>query len=135
MISQELDILEDWCYEAIYSQLANLIQQAKGLALQLHSCIVDIDNIDMAMGTMMEQGPVLIIPFQAQMVMLIKNSKGKVVEGDLETVLQMLFVWMLCQGRAKPLCGRAAPGHLRLQHKAGPLSTVAMPGPSGIDAH
>ena len=69
------------------------------MALQLHSCIVDIDNIDMAMGTMMEQGPVLIIPFQAQMVMLIKNSKGKVVEGDLETVLQMLFVWMLCQDK------------------------------------
>lgn len=101
MISQELDILKDWCYEAIYSQLANLIQQAKGLALQLHSCIVDTDNIDMAMGTMMEQGPVLIIPFQAQMVMLIKNSKGKVVEDDLETVLQMLYVWTLCQDKDK----------------------------------
>ena len=79
MISQELDILKDWCYEAVYSQLAKLIQQAKGLALQLHSRIVDTDNIDMAMGMIMEQGSVLIITFQAQMVMVIKNSKGKVV--------------------------------------------------------
>ncbi|KAI4531666.1 hypothetical protein MG293_018180 [Ovis ammon polii] len=78
MISQELDILKDWCYEAVYSQLAKLIQQAKGLALQLHSHIVDTD-IDMAMGMIMEQGTVLIITFQAQMVMVIKNSKGKVV--------------------------------------------------------
>lgn len=31
---------------------------------------------------MMEQGPVLIITFQAQIVMVIKNQKGEVVEGD-----------------------------------------------------
>lgn len=34
------------------------------------------------MGKMMEQGPVLIITFQAQLVMVIKNPKGEVVEGD-----------------------------------------------------
>lgn len=30
----------------------------------------------------MEQGPVLIITFQAQVVMVIKNQSGEVVEGD-----------------------------------------------------
>lgn len=30
----------------------------------------------------MEQGPVLIITFQAQVVMVIKNQTGEVVEGD-----------------------------------------------------
>lgn len=39
--------------------------------------------LQLAMGKMMEQGPVLIITFQAQMVMVIKNPKGVgVVEGD-----------------------------------------------------
>uniref|UniRef100_A0A803V374 Mitochondrial import inner membrane translocase subunit TIM44 n=1 Tax=Ficedula albicollis TaxID=59894 RepID=A0A803V374_FICAL len=82
LISGELDILKDWCYEATYSQLAHPIQQAKALGLQFHSRILDIDNIDLAMGKMMEQGPVLIITFQAQVVMVIKNHKGDVVEGD-----------------------------------------------------
>lgn len=36
----------------------------------------------LAMGKMMDQGPVLIITFQAQLVMVIKNTKGEVVEGD-----------------------------------------------------
>ncbi|KAF2982069.1 hypothetical protein EK904_013534, partial [Melospiza melodia maxima] len=36
LISGELDILKDWCYEA----------QAKALGLQFHSRILDIDNID-----------------------------------------------------------------------------------------
>uniref|UniRef100_A0A6I8NT76 Mitochondrial import inner membrane translocase subunit TIM44 n=1 Tax=Ornithorhynchus anatinus TaxID=9258 RepID=A0A6I8NT76_ORNAN len=82
MIAGELDILKDWCYEATYSQLAHPIQQAKAMGLQFHSRILDIDNIDLAMGKMMEQGPVLIITFQAQLVMVIKNPKGEVVEGD-----------------------------------------------------
>ncbi|XP_053905970.1 mitochondrial import inner membrane translocase subunit TIM44 [Cuculus canorus] len=97
MISGELDILKDWCYEATYSQLAHPIQQARAMGLQFHSRILDIDNIDLAMGKMMEQGPVLIITFQAQVVMVIKNQQGEVVEGDPDKVLRMLYVWALCR--------------------------------------
>uniref|UniRef100_A0AAY4E6Y4 Mitochondrial import inner membrane translocase subunit TIM44 n=1 Tax=Denticeps clupeoides TaxID=299321 RepID=A0AAY4E6Y4_9TELE len=97
MIRGELEVLKDWCYEATYSQLAHPIQQAKALGLQFHSRILDIDNIDLAMGKMMEQGPVLIITFQAQMVMVIRNTKGEVVEGDPEKVLRMMYVWALCR--------------------------------------
>ncbi|XP_058137885.1 mitochondrial import inner membrane translocase subunit TIM44 [Dasypus novemcinctus] len=97
MIAGELDILKDWCYEATYSQLAHPIQQAKALGLQFHSRILDIDNIDLAMGKMMEQGPVLIITFQAQLVMVVKNPNGEVVEGDPDKVLRMLYVWALCR--------------------------------------
>ncbi|XP_016362914.1 mitochondrial import inner membrane translocase subunit TIM44-like isoform X3 [Sinocyclocheilus anshuiensis] len=82
MIQGELEVLKDWCYEATYSRLAHPIQQAKAMGLQFHSKILDIDNIDLAMGKMMEQGPVLIITFQAQLVMVIRNVKGEVVEGD-----------------------------------------------------
>ncbi|NWT75142.1 TIM44 translocase, partial [Prunella himalayana] len=78
-------------------QLAHPIQQAKALGLQFHSRILDIDNIDLAMGKMMEQGPVLIITFQAQVVMVIKNHQGEVVEGDPDKVLRMLYVWALCR--------------------------------------
>ena len=38
--------------------------------------------LQLAMGKMMDQGPVLIITFQAQLVMVIRNPKGEVVEGD-----------------------------------------------------
>ncbi|XP_038571781.1 mitochondrial import inner membrane translocase subunit TIM44 isoform X2 [Micropterus salmoides] len=82
MIRGELDVLKDWCYEATYSQLAHPIQQAKAMGLKFHSKILDIDNIDLAMGKIMDQGPVLIITFQAQLVMVIQNTKGEVVEGD-----------------------------------------------------
>ncbi|XP_031720103.1 mitochondrial import inner membrane translocase subunit TIM44 isoform X3 [Anarrhichthys ocellatus] len=97
MIRGELVVLKDWCYEATYSQLAHPIQQAKAMGLHFHSKILDIDNIDLAMGKMMDQGPVLIITFQAQLVMVIRNTKGEVVEGDPEKVLRMMYVWALCR--------------------------------------
>ncbi|XP_008331944.1 mitochondrial import inner membrane translocase subunit TIM44-like isoform X1 [Cynoglossus semilaevis] len=97
MIRGELEVLKDWCYEATYSQLAHPIQQAKALGLLFQSKILDIDNIDLAMGKMMEQGPVLIITFQAQVVMVIRSAKGDVVEGDPEKVMRMMYVWALCR--------------------------------------
>uniref|UniRef100_A0A674DB37 Mitochondrial import inner membrane translocase subunit TIM44 n=1 Tax=Salmo trutta TaxID=8032 RepID=A0A674DB37_SALTR len=73
------------------------LSYAKAMGLQFHSKILDIDNIDLAMGKMMEQGPVLIITFQAQLVMVIRNTKGDVIEGDPDKVLRMMYVWALCR--------------------------------------
>uniref|UniRef100_A0A1A8LU64 Mitochondrial import inner membrane translocase subunit TIM44 n=2 Tax=Nothobranchius TaxID=28779 RepID=A0A1A8LU64_9TELE len=97
MIRGELDVLKDWCYEATYSQLAHPIQQAKALGLLFQSKVLDIDNIDLAMGKMMDQGPVLIITFQAQVVMVIRSPKGDIVEGNPEKVMRMMYVWALCR--------------------------------------
>ncbi|CAL8268746.1 unnamed protein product [Arctogadus glacialis] len=97
MIRGELEVLRDWCYEATYSQLAHPIQQAKAMGLQFHSKILDIDSIDLPMGKMMEQGPVLIITFQAQMVLVVRNPRGDVVEGDPDKVQRIMYVWALCR--------------------------------------
>uniref|UniRef100_A0A3B5A4G9 Mitochondrial import inner membrane translocase subunit TIM44 n=1 Tax=Stegastes partitus TaxID=144197 RepID=A0A3B5A4G9_9TELE len=80
-----------------YSQLAHPIQQARALGLLFQSKILDIDNIDLAMGKIMDQGPVLIITFQAQVVMVIRSPKGDIVEGDPEKVMRMMYVWALCR--------------------------------------
>lgn len=96
MIFGEFDIFKDWCYEVIYSQLVYFIQQVKVLGFQFYFCILDIDNVDLVMGKMMEQGLVLIIIFQVQLVMVVRNFKGEVVEGDLDKVLWMLYVWVFC---------------------------------------
>ncbi|XP_076847494.1 mitochondrial import inner membrane translocase subunit TIM44-like [Brachyhypopomus gauderio] len=46
LIRGELEILKDWCYKAVYSQVSHPIKQAIGMGLQLHSKVLDIDNID-----------------------------------------------------------------------------------------
>nr|XP_023396299.1 mitochondrial import inner membrane translocase subunit TIM44 [Loxodonta africana] len=128
MIAGELDILKDWCYEAVsaFSFLGLKRKHSlEEIPLGSHGCLsadglyrswgstsrgqqeragalseaahLLAPSLQLAMGKMMEQGPVLIITFQAQLVMVIKNPKGEVVEGDPDKVLRMLYVWALCR--------------------------------------
>ena len=49
------------------------------------------------MGKVMEQGPVLIITFQAQQIMCVRDKYNKVIEGDPEKVMRVNYVWVLCR--------------------------------------
>ncbi|XP_038078665.1 mitochondrial import inner membrane translocase subunit TIM44-like [Patiria miniata] len=97
MIRGELEVLKDWCYEAPYSQLATPIKQAKALGYIFDNKVLDIDNLDLSMGKMMEQGPVLVISFTAQQLLVVRNGKGEVVEGDPDKVMRVTYVWVLCR--------------------------------------
>ena len=43
--------------------------------------------IQIIAGKIMEQGPVLVINFNAQQIMVVRDAKGKVVEGDPVSLL------------------------------------------------
>lgn len=38
--------------------------------------------MDLAAAKVLEQGPVLVISFQTQSIMVVRDKSGKVVEGD-----------------------------------------------------
>ncbi|XP_046749161.1 mitochondrial import inner membrane translocase subunit TIM44 isoform X4 [Diprion similis] len=97
MVRGDLDILKDWCHEAPYNLISQPLTQAKKLGYYLDSKILDIDNVDLAMGKVMEQGPVLIITFQSQQIMCVRNAKNEVIEGDPEKVMRVNYVWVLCR--------------------------------------
>lgn len=44
--------------------------------------------LQLAAGKMMEQGPVLVIMFQSQQIIVVKDQKGNVVEGDPVSTLK-----------------------------------------------
>lgn len=97
MIRGDLEILKDWCFESTYNVIATPIAQAQKAGFFLDSKILDIENVDLVMGKVMEQGPVLIITFQTQQIMCVRDSKGTVVEGDPEKVMRCNYVWVLCR--------------------------------------
>jgi len=97
----DLDILEDWCYEAPFNVLATPLRQAKQMGYVLDSRVLDIDSLDLAMGKMMEQGPVLVITFNSQQIMCVRDSSGKVVEGSSEKVMRVAYVWVLCRDQTE----------------------------------
>lgn len=98
MVRGDLEILKDWCFESTFNIISTPISQAIKAGLYLDSKILDIENIDLAMGKVMEQGPVLIVTFQAQQIMCVRErSSNKVVEGDPEKVMRVNYVWVLCR--------------------------------------
>ncbi|EDV93070.1 mitochondrial import inner membrane translocase subunit TIM44 isoform X1 [Drosophila grimshawi] len=99
IVRGDLEILKDWCFESTYNIIATPITQAKKSGLYLDSKILDIENIELAMGKVMEQGPVLIITFQAQQIMCVRDQKAQVVEGDPDKVMRVHYVWVLCRDR------------------------------------
>lgn len=58
---------------------------------------MDIDNVDLVMGKVMEQGPVLIISFTSQQVMVVRDVQGNIVEGDPNKIMRVNYVWVLCR--------------------------------------
>lgn len=97
MVRGNLEILKDWCFESCYNIIATPIAAAQKIGYYLDSKILDIENVDLAMGKVMEQGPVLIITFQAQQIMCVKDRDSKIVEGDPEKVMRVNYVWVLCR--------------------------------------
>lgn len=97
MVRGNLEILKDWCFESCYNVIATPIAAAQKIGYFLDSKILDIENVDIAMGKVMEQGPVLIITFQAQQIMCVRDKDNKIVEGDPEKVMRVNYVWVLCR--------------------------------------
>ncbi|XP_054160516.1 mitochondrial import inner membrane translocase subunit TIM44-like [Oppia nitens] len=97
MIRPDLGILKDWLHEAPYNQLAQPILQAQQMGYKFESRVLDLENVDLAMGKMMDSGPVLIITFQTQQINCIRDLKGNVIEGDPEKILRVHYVWVLCR--------------------------------------
>lgn len=97
MVRGDLDVLKDWCFEGTYNVIATPIAQAQKAGYYLDSKILDIENVDLAMGKVMEQGPVLIITFQTQQIMCVRDRHRNVVEGDAQKIMRVNYVWVLCR--------------------------------------
>lgn len=102
MTRGDLEILKDWCHDAPYNLFAIPIKEAMAKGYKLDSKVLDIDNVDLVMGKVMDQGPVLIITFTSQQIMCVKDKDGKVIEGDSEKVMRVTYVWVLCRDPTEP---------------------------------
>ncbi|XP_078488635.1 mitochondrial import inner membrane translocase subunit TIM44 [Ciona intestinalis] len=90
-------IVKDWCSEAPYNQLMFPVKQAQQIGCRYQLTTVDLDHVDIAGATKVDQGPVLVISFQTQQIMVVRNKKGDIVEGDSDQIMKVFHVWALCR--------------------------------------
>ena len=66
----DLEVLEDWCHEGAFSQLSVPIKAALEQKLRFDAHVLDITDVEVIAAKLMEQGPVLVITFSAQQIMV-----------------------------------------------------------------
>jgi len=93
----DIECLHDWCHEGSYNVLSTQIKHNESIGLVNASRILDIREVELQLAKVMEQGPVLILTFQAQQVMLVKDKKGKIVEGAIDQIENVNYVWAMCR--------------------------------------
>ena len=99
MCQSRLDVLSDWCHEPVFKVLSHPIQEAQKLGLKINTRILDLQNMELAMGKMMEQGPVLVLTFQAQQISYVTDKKDNIVEGEEDKIVQNTYVMAFCRDR------------------------------------
>jgi len=95
MVRPDEKILEDWASERVFAVVAQDSHRLKTLGHKKVTKILDVDNVDLMMGKMLPEGPILVLSFQAQCVNYEQNSKGEVVEGARDKVMRRHYVWVM----------------------------------------
>ncbi|XP_044010291.1 mitochondrial import inner membrane translocase subunit TIM44-like [Aphidius gifuensis] len=96
MMRGELEILKDWCHESSYHTIAQPLLKAKKLGYKLDNKILDIDNVDLLSGKVMEEhGPVLTICFESQQIICIRDAENNVIKGDPDEIISVNHKWVL----------------------------------------
>ncbi|XP_029186085.2 mitochondrial import inner membrane translocase subunit TIM44-like [Acropora millepora] len=96
----DLEILKDWCYEPAFNVLAAQIEQTRQLGQRLEAKILDVRDVDVAMAKVMEQGPVLVLTFMVQQIMILRDAVGNVIEGGEDNIENVSYVWALCRDQS-----------------------------------
>ncbi|KAH7723893.1 Protein T09B4.9 [Aphelenchoides avenae] len=97
-IRGDLEVLEDWCHEKAFGVLSQLVKEYQKVGFSTKdSRIIDVSKVEMASGKMTDQGPVLVITFQVFMINVVKNSEGKVIQGDENKPVRLHHVWVMCR--------------------------------------
>eukprot|EP00126_Sphaerothecum_destruens_P006272 Sdes_comp19291_c0_seq1m10343 len=92
-----LEILKDWCTPPAFSLLSYHIEMTKNQGFQRDCKILDIRNVDIPVAKLMDQGPVLILTFFVQQILVLRNKVGEVVEGDADKIENCFYVLALCR--------------------------------------
>merc|ERR1711970_557489 len=85
----------------LWNAVAAVITPPKHNFKRFFTRVLDIDGLDLAMGKIMDQGPVLVITFNSQQILCVKDRGGKVIEGSDEKVMRVTYVWVMCRDQTE----------------------------------
>ncbi|CAE6489277.1 unnamed protein product, partial [Rhizoctonia solani] len=92
-LSADREGLQQWCGEGTFNMLWATMEQYTKQGLISESKVIDIANVDVAKGTLLENNvPVFVVSFSTQEVLVFRNAKtGEVAVGAPDRVEQCSY--------------------------------------------
>ncbi|KAF2367268.1 Tim44-like domain [Trinorchestia longiramus] len=106
MFQPDLKVLEDWSYERAYSIIAAEFKQNAVLGHHRKIKVLELDNLELMMGKVLDEGPILAFMFRVQLIDCTYNSQGEIVDGSTDSVVRRQYVMVFCRDQAEldPRC-------------------------------
>lgn len=92
-LAGERDILQKLCTEDAYRMLNASILERDAEGIIMDTNILDISEVELTAGRLLEDAPVLIVTFSAQQINCLRDRTGAVIEGSVDDIRAVYYVW------------------------------------------
>lgn len=87
------EALESYCTEEAFAMLNASIRERDTEGIIMDTNILDIGDVELTAGRLLEDSPVLIVTFKTQQINCLRDSSGKVVEGKEDDIRAVYYAW------------------------------------------
>lgn len=87
------DVLQECCTEDAYRMLNASILERDAEGIIMDTNILDISEVELTAGRLLEDAPVLIVTFSAQQINCLRDRSGAVIEGSVDDIRAVYYVW------------------------------------------
>lgn len=85
--------LSDLCTEDALRMLSASIREREAEGILMDTNILDISDVELSAGRLLEDAPVLIVTFSAQQINCLRDKSGAVIEGAVDDIRAVYYVW------------------------------------------
>lgn len=92
-LAGERAVLKELCTEDAYRMLNASIRERDAEGIIMDTNILDISEVELTAGKLLEDSPVLIVTFSAQQINCLRDRSGAVIEGSVDDIRAVYYVW------------------------------------------
>lgn len=86
-------VLEGKCTEEAYAMLNASIRERDTEGIVMDTNILDVGNVELTAGRVLEDSPVLIVSFNTQQINCLRDRGGNIVEGQEDDIRAVYYAW------------------------------------------
>lgn len=92
-LSADRKTLEAGCTEEAYAMLNASIRERDTEGIVMDTNILDVSDVELTAGRVLEDSPVLIVTFNTQQINCLRDKGGNIVEGREDDIRAVYYAW------------------------------------------